>query len=147
MNFVLPRLNRRASLVACAALAIATVSIVPPLRLGRTTGWLATLFDSGSGSNANAQTLAQAFATGYLTITADSQEANDTTQEVTAMGNAVLSFPAAQIEAKADRIQFVATARQLTLSGNVEISQRGENLRGSQARCSLIEKQCILTQK
>jgi lipopolysaccharide export system protein LptA len=82
-----------------------------------------------------------------VTITADTQESNETTQEVTAMGNAVLAYPAAQIQAKADRIQYVLKTGQLTLLGNVEISQRGENLRGSQARCSFVEKQCSLTQK
>lgn len=124
MNFVLPRLNRRASLVACAALATAAALIIPPLTSERTTGWLATLFNSGSGSNANAQTLAQALETGQLTVTADTQEANETTQEITAMGTVVLAYPAARIEAKADRMTYVLTSGHLTLSGNVEISQR-----------------------
>lgn len=134
MNFVFPQLNRRASLIACAALAVAAAFVIPNL-------------NSIVNSNANAQTLAQAFATGQVTITADTQESNETTQEVTAMGNAVLAYPAAQIQAKADRIQYVLKTGQLTLLGNVEISQRGENLRGSQARCSFVEKQCSLTQK
>jgi lipopolysaccharide export system protein LptA len=148
MNFVFPRLNRRAALVACASLAIAAAFISPTFTSGRATGWLTALFNSGIDSKANALTLAQALATGQLTITADTQESNETTQEVTAMGNAVLSFPDAQIQAKADRIQYVTTTGQFTLLGNVEISQRGENLRGSQARCSFGEKmQCSLTQK
>jgi lipopolysaccharide export system protein LptA len=137
MNFVLPRLNRhrRAALVSCASLATAAALIMP------------TLFNPVADSNANAQALAQAFATGQVTIMADTQEANETTQEVTATGNAVFNYPAAQLQAKAHQITIIPNSGQLTLSGNVEISQRGENLRGSQARCSFVEKQCSLTKK
>jgi RNA polymerase sigma-70 factor, ECF subfamily len=127
--------------------AIAAAFMIPTLTSGRTTRWLTALFNSGIDSKANAQTLAQAFATGQVTLTADTQESNETTQEVMAIGNAVLAFPDAQIQAKANQIQYVPTARQFTLLGNVEISQRGENLRGSQASCSLVEKQCSLTQE
>ncbi len=136
MNFVLPlNRHRRAALVACASLATAAALMMP------------TLFNPVVDSNANAQALAQAFATGQVTIHADTQEANETTQEVVATGNAVLNYPAAQLQAKAHQITYVTTSGQLTLSGNVEISQRGENLRGSQARCSFVEKQCSLTKK
>jgi lipopolysaccharide export system protein LptA len=147
MNFVLPRLNRRAALVACASLAIAAAFVIPPLTSGRTTGWLAALFHSVVDPNANAQTLAQAMAAGAVTITADNQEYDEATQQLSAIGDAVFAFPGAQIEAKADQIKYVPTSRQLTLSGNVEISQRGEILRGAQASCSFVEKQCSLTQK
>jgi lipopolysaccharide export system protein LptA len=136
MNFVLPlNRHRRAALVVCASLGTAAALIMP------------NLFNPVVNSNANAQALAQAFATGQVTIQADTQEANETTQEVIATGNAVLNYPAAQLQAKAHQITYVITSGQLTLSGNVEISQRGENLRGSQARCSFVQKQCSLTKK
>jgi lipopolysaccharide export system protein LptA len=136
MNFVLPlNRHRRAALVVCASLGTAAALIMP------------NLFNPVVDSNANAQALAQAFATGQVTIQADTQEANETTQEVTATGNAVLNYPAAQLQAKAHQITYVTTSGQLTLSGNVEISQRGGNLRGSQARCSFVQKQCSLTKK
>lgn len=147
MNFVFPQLNRRASLVICASLAIAAAFIIPTLISGRTTGWLAALLNSVIDSQANGQTIAQAIETGQVTVTADAQEYNKTTQEVRAIGNASLVYPEAQIQANADEIQYIPTAQQVLLLGNVQISQRGENLRGKRAACSLEQKQCSLTQE
>ncbi|MBW4422605.1 MAG: hypothetical protein KME13_25895 [Myxacorys californica WJT36-NPBG1] len=147
MNFAFPWLNRRVSLVACALLAIVAAFIVPTLTSGRSAGWLVALFNSTIASQANAQTIAQAIETGQVTLTADAQNYNETTQEVRAIGNASFVYPEAQIQANADEIQYVPTARQVFLLGNVQISQRGENLRGTRAACSLEQKQCSLTQE
>lgn len=147
MNFAFPRLNRPASLVACASLAIAAAFIIPALTSRQVTGWLAGLFNSTLSSKANAQSIAQAVETGQVTMKSDVQNYNETTQEVRAIGNASFTYPEAQIQAQADEIQYVPTARQVTLLGSVQISQRGKNLRGTRATCSLERKQCSLTQE
>lgn len=147
MNFAIPRLSRRASLVACASLAISAAFIVPTLASGQATSWLAALFDSTIASKANAQTIAHAIESGQITVTSDVQEYNETTQEVRAIGNVSFIYPEAQIQGSADEIQYVLTAQQMVLLGNVQISQRGENLRGTRAICSLEQKQCNLTQE
>jgi hypothetical protein len=146
LNFVFPRLNRQASLIACASLAIAAAFIVPIFTSRQATAWLAALFNSTLSSRASAQTIAQAIETGQVTLTADVQDYDETTQEIRAIGNASFVYPEAQIQASADEIQYVPTARQVTLLGSVQISQRGENLRGTRATCSLEQKQCSLTQ-
>lgn len=148
MNFAFPPLNRRrASLIVCASLAVAVAFMVPNLTSGRATRWLAALFNSTLASKVNAQTIAQAIATGQVTITSDIQEYDKTTQEVRAVGNASFVYPEGQIQAKADEIQYVPTAQQVILLGNVQISQRGENLQGTQATCSLEQKQCSIVQE
>lgn len=147
MNFAFPRLNRRVSLVACLWLAILAAFIVPTLTSGRATGWFVALFNSTIASQANAQTIAQAIETGRIVLTADAQDYNETTQEVRVIGNASFVYPEAQLQANADEIQYVPTARQVFLLGNVQISQRGEKLRGARAACSLEQKQCSLTQE
>ncbi|WNZ25555.1 hypothetical protein HJG54_23715 [Leptolyngbya sp. NK1-12] len=147
MNFAIPRLNRRASLVACVAIAIAAALMIPTLTSSGATRWLAALFNSTIASRANAQTIAQAIESGQITVTSDAQEYNETTQEVRAIGNVSFVYPDAQIQGSADEIQYVPTAQQVTLLGNVQISQRGENLRGTRATCSLEQRQCSLTQE
>ncbi len=147
MNFTFPQLNRCAALLTCASLTIVAAFIVPTLTSGQAVGWMAKLLNSTIASKANAQTIAQAIETGQVTVTADTQDYNETTQEVKAIGNASFVFPSAQIQGRADQIQYVPTARQVTLMGNVQISQRGENLRGSQAHCLLEERQCSITQE
>jgi lipopolysaccharide export system protein LptA len=147
MYFFLPRLNRRVSLVTCAALAIVAALLMPTLTSRQTTAWLATFFNSAINSQANAQTIAQAMAAGEVTLMADAQDFEETTQTVRATGNVVFAYPAAQIQAKADEIFYTTTSGQLMLRGNVRITQRGETLRGKQATCSFKQKQCTLTQE
>jgi hypothetical protein len=147
INSVFPRFNRRVSLVACASFAIAAVFAVPIITSGRTPGWLAALINPTIDLRANAQTIAQSINTGKATVTADAQQYDETTQEVRAIGNAAFAYPEAQIQGNADEIRYVSTARQVTLLGNVQISQRGENLQGKRANCSLEQKRCSLTQE
>jgi hypothetical protein len=147
MNFVLPGLNRRASLVTCAGLAIAAAFLIPTPTSKQATQWLTTLFGPATSSKANAQTLAQAMATGGVTVTSDTQEFDETTQTFKATGGVVFDYPAAQITAKADEARSTLTSGQLTLFGNVRITQRGETLQGTQATCSFEQQQCMLTRK
>jgi lipopolysaccharide export system protein LptA len=146
MYFVFPRLNRRASLITCAALAIVVAFLIPTLTPGRTTEWFAKFFNPAINSKANAQTIAQAMARGEVTLTADVQDSDETTQTVRATGNVVFAYPAAQIQAKADEVLYTTTSGKLTLLGNVQITQRGETLQGTRATCSFEQKQCKLTQ-
>lgn len=144
---VLPRRHRRAALVAGIALAIASAFAIPTLTSGRATEWFSAMVNSTFDPKATALTIAQAIETGQITVTSDVQDYNETTQDVRAIGDAAFVYPEAQIQASADEIRYNHTARQVTLLGNVQISQRGETLRGTQATCSLEQKQCDLTQE
>ncbi|MBD6615713.1 hypothetical protein FNW02_07670 [Komarekiella sp. 'clone 1'] len=146
MNFSLRRLNRRASLVACASFAIAAVFVIPTMTSGQIPEWFSALLYSTVDTKANAQTIAQLIETGEMTITSDVQEYDESTKEVKAIGNATWAYPKAQIQASASEIRYVPTGRQVFLSSNVQISQRGERLQGKQAICSLEQKQCNLIQ-
>ncbi|MBE9037131.1 LptA/OstA family protein [aff. Roholtiella sp. LEGE 12411] len=114
---------------------------------GRITEWFSALLYSTVDTKANAQTIAQLIETGETTITSDVQDYNESTKEVRAIGNANWAYPEAQIQASADEIRYVPTGGQVILSGNVQISQRGERLRGKRAICSLEQKQCNLSQE
>lgn len=145
MNLSFRRLNRRLSLVACASL-IAVIFSIPTITSGQLPEWVASLFNSTVDTRANAQTVGQLIETGQFTLQSDAQEYNEDTQEVRASGNAAFTYPEAQIQASADEIRFVPTGRQVIVSGNVQILQRGERLQGTQAICSLEQKQCNLSQ-
>ncbi len=147
MSVVFPRFNRRTSLVACTSIALTTALMIPIFASGRVSGWLTAVLNSTVDSKANAQTIAQAIKTGQITLIADAQEYDETTRNMRAIGNASFVYPEAQIQAKADEIQYTPTARQVTLLGKVQISQKGETLQGTQAICLLEQKQCSLTQK
>ncbi|NDJ21306.1 hypothetical protein GS682_06560 [Nostoc sp. B(2019)] len=147
MNFLLGRLNRRASLAACVLLAIAAVFVIPTMTSGRISEWFSALLYSTVDTKTNAQTIAQLIETGEMTITSDVQDYNESTKEVRAIGNATWVYPADQIQASADEIRYVPTGEQVVLSGNVKILQRGERLRGKRAICLLEQKQCNLSQE
>jgi hypothetical protein len=147
MNFSLGRLNRRASLVACTSLAIAAVFVIPIMTSGRIPEWFSAFLYSTDDTKANAQTIAQLIETGQSTITSDVQDYDESTKEVRATGNASWAYPEAQIQASADEIRYVPTGGQVVLSGNVQISRRGERLQGKRAICSLEQKQCNLSQE
>ena len=144
MNFLLGRLNRRASLVACASLAIAAVFVIPAMTSGRIHEWFSAFLYSTGDTKANAQTIAQLIETEQITLRSDVQDYNESTKEIRAIGNATWVYPEAQIQASADEIRYVLTGRQIILSGNVQISQKGERLQGKRAICSLEQKQCNL---
>ncbi|BBD64602.1 hypothetical protein NIES4072_17360 [Nostoc commune NIES-4072] len=144
MNFLLGRLNRRASLVACASIAIAAVFVIPTMTSGQIPKWVSTFLYSTGDTKANAQTIAQVIETGQMTLRSDVQNYDESTKEIRAIGNATWVYPEAQIEANADEIRYVPGGGQVTLSGNVQISQKGERLQGKRAICSLEQKQCNL---
>lgn len=146
MKVGFPQLNRRTALVAYALIAIAAALTIPTLISGRSAGWLSAILDSTVDSKANAQTIAQAIETKEITITADAQEYDEATQNVRAIGNVTFTYSEAQIQAKADEARFIPTAQQLMLLGNVQISQRGEQLQGQQFTCSLQQQQCYPSQ-
>ncbi|MCL6755514.1 hypothetical protein KBT16_32875 [Nostoc sp. CCCryo 231-06] len=145
MNFLLGRLNRRASLVAFASLAIAAVFVIPTMTSGRIPEWFSAFLYSTGDTKANAQTIAQLIETGQITLTSDVQDYDESTKEIRAIGNATWVYPEAQIKASADEIRYVPTGGQVILSGNVQISQRGERLQGKRAICSVEQKQCNLS--
>jgi lipopolysaccharide assembly outer membrane protein LptD (OstA) len=147
MNFLLGRLNRRVSLVACASLAIATVFVIPTMTSGRIPEWFSAFLYSKDDTKANAQTIAQLTETGEMTITSDVQDYDESTKEVRAIGNVTWVYPEAQIQASAEEIRYVPTGQQIILSGNVKILQRGERLQGKRAICSLEQNQCNLSQE
>ncbi|MBD1853009.1 hypothetical protein H6F87_23995 [Cyanobacteria bacterium FACHB-502] len=141
------RLNRCTSLVAYTLIAIAATLMLPIPTSGRVPGWLAAVPHSTIDLKADAQTIAQAIETGHVTVISDVQEYDETTQSIRAIGNATLTYPETQIQANANEIQYTATDRQVTLLGNVQIPQRGATLQGTQAICSLEQRQCHLTQE
>ncbi|MEH2323698.1 MAG: LptA/OstA family protein [Nostoc sp.] len=147
MNFLLGRLNRRVSLVACASLAIAAVFVIPTMTSGRIPEWFSAFLYSKDDTKANGQTIAQLIETGQIILTSDVQDYDESTKEVRAIGNASWVYPEAQIQASADEIRYVPTERQIILSGNVKILQRGERLQGTRAICSLEQNQCNLSQE
>jgi lipopolysaccharide export system protein LptA len=121
--------------------------MLPISTSGRVPGWLAAVPHSTIDAKADAQTIAQAIETGHVTVISDVQEYDETTQSIRAIGNATFAYPESELLANANEIQYTATARQVTLLGNVQISQQGETLRGAQAICSLEQRQCHLTQE
>ncbi|WP_193193921.1 LptA/OstA family protein [Nostoc sp. MG11] len=147
MNFSLGRLNCRASILACVSLATAAVFVIPTMTSGQISEWFSAFLYSTVDTKANAQTIAQLIETGEMTITSDAQDYDESTKKVRAIGNATWAYPKAQIQASANEIRYVLTGRQVVLSGNVQISQRGERLQGKRAICSLEQKQCNLSQE
>ncbi|MBD2256859.1 LptA/OstA family protein [Pseudanabaena sp. FACHB-2040] len=139
-------LRRRAALVAYASLAIAAGLSITTITSGWLPEWVVSALTSTIDPQANAQTTAQLKETGQIFVRADAQEVNEETQEVRAIGNAAFIYPEAQIEANADEIRYVPTDQQIVLLGNVRISQRGEQLQGTSAICSIDKKQCRLSE-
>lgn len=65
-----------------------------------------------------------------LTIRSDIQEADRTTEVITARGNVQIDYPARQIQATAAQAQFFNRERRIVLTGNVYVLQQGNSLRG-----------------
>ncbi|BAU15332.1 OstA family protein [Leptolyngbya sp. NIES-3755] len=139
--------DRRTSLVAGSCVALSIALMIPAFRSRQVTEWLSAMLNSTVASKVNAQTIASAQAAGQIIFRADATEYNEKTQKVRGIGNASFVYPEAQIQAKAEELQFVSTSDKISLLGNVQISQKGETLRGKQAICSLEQKQCTVTQK
>lgn len=140
------RWNRHLPLIAGVSLAITVILGLPTITSGRLPQWIASLLNSTVDTRANAKTIAQLIETGKFTLQSDVQEYNKDTQEVRAIGNATFVYSEAQIQASANEIRFVPTGRQVILSGNVQILQKGEQLRGKEAICYLAQQQCTLSQ-
>ena len=65
-----------------------------------------------------------------ITIRSDVQEADRTTEVITARGNVQIDYPARQIQATAAQAQFFNRERRIVLSGNVYVLQNGNSMRG-----------------
>ncbi len=65
-----------------------------------------------------------------LTVRADIQEANSKTGVVTARGNVQINYPARQIQATAAQAQYFRNEHRIVLSGNVNVLQQGNSIRG-----------------
>lgn len=65
-----------------------------------------------------------------ITIRSDVQEADRTTEVITARGNVQIDYPARQIQATAAQAQYFSRERRIVLSGNVYVLQQGNSLRG-----------------
>lgn len=65
-----------------------------------------------------------------ITIRSDVQEADRTTEVITARGNVQIDYPARQIQATAAQVQFFNRERRIVMSGNVYVLQNGNSMRG-----------------
>jgi lipopolysaccharide export system protein LptA len=65
-----------------------------------------------------------------ITIRSDVQEADRTSEVITARGNVQIDYPARQIQATAAQAQFFNRERRIVLSGNVYVLQNGNSMRG-----------------
>jgi lipopolysaccharide transport protein LptA len=140
-------LSRPIALAAYAGLAIATILSITTISSKWLPEWASSILSSTLDPQANAQTTAQLVETGQVIVRSDIQEFNEETQEVRAIGNATFMYSDAEIQAHADEIRYGPTEHQILLSGNVQIVQRGEHLRGIEAVYSIEQKQCRLNQE
>ncbi|MEW6493502.1 MAG: LptA/OstA family protein [Cyanobacteriota bacterium] len=90
------------------------------------------------GAGANAQTSEEP----SFTITADIQEEDNLTGDVTARGNVSIAYPAAQIQGIATEARYIKAKRQVVLTGDVQLVQRGQSLQGQKVTCLIEEMQC-----
>jgi lipopolysaccharide export system protein LptA len=65
-----------------------------------------------------------------LTINSDIQEADSKSGIFTARGNVQIFYPARQIQATAAQAQYYQKERKIVLSGNVNVLQQGNTLKG-----------------
>lgn len=65
-----------------------------------------------------------------ITIRSDVQEADRTSEVITARGNVQIDYPARQIQATAAQVQFFNRERRIVMSGNVYVLQNGNSMRG-----------------
>jgi lipopolysaccharide export system protein LptA len=84
---------------------------------------------------------------GGIRIRALRQEANSKTQIVTARENVQISYPARQLQARADFAQYFIKEQRLVFSGNVYVRQKGNSLQGSKITYNLKDGQFVITPK
>ncbi len=77
------------------------------------------------------QVKAQQSSSGSLTMRANTTELDANTGVVTARGNVQLSYPARQIQATAKQARYFDQERQIVLTGDVYILQKGNSLRAN----------------
>ncbi len=65
-----------------------------------------------------------------MTIRSSRQEANSKTQVVLAQDNVQLAYPAQNLRARADRVQFFGKEQKIVMSGSVVALQRGNSIQG-----------------
>ncbi len=90
------------------------------------------------GAGANAQTSKEQ----SFTITADTQEEDNVTGDVIARGNVSIAYPSAQIQGTATEVRYIKAKRQVVLTGDVQLVQRGQSLQGEKVTCFIEEMQC-----
>jgi lipopolysaccharide export system protein LptA len=120
------RLRLRWFWIVPAALAIATI-LPPPI--------------------ANSQTPPSPDAGQSLTINSDIQEADSNSGIFTARGNVQIFYPARQIQATAAQAQYYQKERKIVLSGNVNVLQQGNSLRGEKITYLIDQGRFIATPK
>lgn len=82
-----------------------------------------------------------------LTLKANVQEANAQTGVLTARGNVQIYYPARQIQATAAQAQYFSRERRIVLSGNVNVLQQGNSIRGETVTYLIDEGRFIATPK
>jgi lipopolysaccharide export system protein LptA len=93
-------------------------------------------------------TAAQSDAGQGIRIKALRQEANSKTQIVTARDNVQISYPARQLQARADFAQYLIKEQRLLLSGNVYVRyQNGNSLQGEKITYSIRDGQFTILPK
>lgn len=84
---------------------------------------------------------------GSLFINATRQEANSKTGVFTAIGNVQINYPARQIQATAAQAQYFSRERKIILSGNVNVLQQGNSIKGDNITYLIDEGRFIATPK
>lgn len=117
--------------------------------LGRILGrWgLAVLLAIGGGIVPSGAPIAAQSESG-IRIKALRQEANSKTQIVTARDNVQISYPARQLQARADFAQYLIKEQRLVLSGNVYVRyQNGNSLQGERIVYTIKDGQFTIVPK
>lgn len=82
-----------------------------------------------------------------LTINSDIQEADSKSGIFTARGNVQIFYPARQIQATAAQAQYYQKERKIVLSGNVNVLQQGNSLKGESITYLIDQGRFIATPK
>jgi lipopolysaccharide export system protein LptA len=75
------------------------------------------------------------------------QEANSKTQIVTARDNVQISYPARQMQARANFAQYFIKEQRMVLSGDVYVKYQGNTLRGENITYTIRDGQFLVTPK
>jgi lipopolysaccharide export system protein LptA len=75
------------------------------------------------------------------------QEANSKTQIVTARDNVQISYPARQLQARADYAQYYIREQRMVMNGNVYIKYQGNTLQGENITYTIRDGQFLVTPK